>query len=156
MRQESDPLSFRLISTKQLPLSLLVDLHGCQGWIRQAAALAVELVKAFDRARSTTDSAWQHAFLRIANVPGATEVKAYFVGSRGIGIVDVVAHKPFIHWASGIAGQICDSLQSARPFKVALVELNADFSCEMKYEFQNPQRWAISRFKGGSGLPAEY
>jgi len=102
------------------------------------------------------DSAWQRGFLRIANAPGVIEVKASFVGSHGIEIVDVIAHKPFIHWASGIAGQIRDSLQSASPFKVALVELNADFSYEVKYEFENSQRWAISKLNGGSGLPVEH
>ena len=71
-------------------------------------------------------------------------------------MVDVVSHKPFFHWASGIVGQLRDSLPSASPFKVALVELNADFSYEVRYEFDNAQRWAISKLNAGSGLPSEH
>ncbi|SEM43223.1 hypothetical protein SAMN05518845_12521 [Variovorax sp. YR750] len=85
-----------------------------------------------------------------------TEVKASLVGTRGVEIVDVIAHKPFFHWANGIVEELRDSLPSASPFKVALVELNADFSYEVKYEFDNARRWAISKLNGGSGLPSEY
>ena len=120
------------------------------------AALTVDLVKAFAREMPTVDAAWQRAFLRIALAPGVAEVKASYVGSRGVELVDVMAHKPFIHWVSGVAGQLRDSLQAASPFKVALVVLNADFSYEVKYEFENPQRWAISKLNGGSGLPADH
>ncbi|HEX7690435.1 MAG TPA: hypothetical protein VF453_22195 [Burkholderiaceae bacterium] len=122
----------------------------------RSAALTVELVKAFARELASIDRAWQRAFLRLAAQPGVTEVKASLVGSRGVEIVDVVAHKPFFHWANGIVGQLRDSLPSTSPFKVALVELNADFSYEVKYEFDNAQRWAISKLNGGSGLPTEY
>jgi len=66
------------------------------------------------------------------------------------------AAKSFSQWANGIVVQLRDSLPSASPFKVALVELNTDFSYEVKYEFENPQRWAISKLNGRSGLPAEH
>ncbi|MGN6525638.1 MAG: hypothetical protein ACTHL8_04565 [Burkholderiaceae bacterium] len=120
------------------------------------AALTLQLVKAFAREVASIESTWQRAFLRLAAQPGATEVKASLVSTRGIDIVDVVAHKPFFHWANGIVGELRDSLPSASPFKVALVELNADLSYEVKYEFENARRWAISKLNGGSGLPSEY
>lgn len=120
------------------------------------AALVVDLARAFAREMPTINPSWQRAYLRIAidaDVPGA---KASYVSPAGVAIVDVIAHKPFFHWVTGIAGQLRDSLESKKPFKVALLILDSDLSYEMKYEYGNERRWAISKLNGGSGIPAEH
>jgi len=122
----------------------------------QNAALVVELAKAFAHEMPTIAPSWERAYLRIEVDANSSGAKASFVGPGGIGIVDVIAHKPFFHWVNGIAGQLRDSLGSAKPFKVALMTLNADLSYEMKYEYGNGRRWGISKLNGASGIPDEH
>lgn len=120
------------------------------------AALVVELAQAFAREMPAIAPDWQRAYLRIAVGQQGSAAKASFVSQGGVGIVDVIAHKPFFHWVTSIARELCNSLPLSKPPKVALMILNEDLSYEVKYEYDNERRWTISKLNGASGIPEEH
>ena len=120
------------------------------------AALTIEVVKAFAREMSSIDQTWQRAYLRISIDSNSSQTKASYTGASGVKLVNVMAHKPFFHWVNGLACELRDSLESAEPFKVALVVLSSDFSYDVKYEYKNQNRWLISKLDGASGIPDEH
>jgi hypothetical protein len=116
------------------------------------AALTVELVGAFAKEIATIGEVWERADLGIRTSTGNTEVKASYVGPTGVSIVNVLEHKAFFHWAPGTAARLFDTLEAQRPVKVALVVLNSDLSYELMYEYDDPNRWAISKLNGGTSV----
>jgi len=117
-------------------------------------ALTVELVAAFAKEVAAIDRAWQRAFLRIAKSTGVIEAKASYLGPTGTNIVNVLEHKVFFHWVPEIAERLFETLEATRPVRVALVVLSSDLSYELIYEYDDPNRWAISKLNGGTGVPS--
>jgi hypothetical protein len=122
--------------------------------LQNNAALTLDLVRAFAKEIASIGCTWHRAFLRIAVGTGYTEAKASYVGPAGATIVDVLAHKAFFHCVNEMTGPLFATLESARPIKVALVVLNADFSYELMYEYDDPNQWAISKLNGRTGVPS--
>ncbi|NHZ96415.1 hypothetical protein [Massilia sp. CCM 8734] len=122
--------------------------------LKDNAALTVELVVAFAKEVATINPTWQRAFLRIAKSTGVAEAKASYVGLTGTSIVNVLEHKIFFHWVTETAALLFETLEATRPVKVALVVLNPDLSYELTYEYSDPERWTISKFNGGTGVPS--
>lgn len=122
--------------------------------LKNNATLTVEIVGELAKEISTIEPTWQRAFLRISKGIGIAEAKASYVGPTGIIIVNVLEHKTFFHWVVDITDRFFETLDATRPVKVALVVLNSDLSYELTYEYDDPQRWTISKLNGGTGVPA--
>ncbi|MES2151456.1 MAG: hypothetical protein V4508_16895 [Pseudomonadota bacterium] len=121
---------------------------------QENAALTVDLVRAFAKEVASVTPTWQRAFLRFAKSTGVTEAKASYVGPAGTNILNVLEHKTFFHWVTETAERLFETQKATRPIKVALLVLNADFSYEITYEHEDPQRWTISKLNGGTGVPS--
>ena len=125
--------------------------------IDEASRLTVELAKSLIREMQGMGTPWKTAFLRVQFGDGVDTYKGSFVLSDGVQLFDVLKHKPFFASVREIAPQLREaSANGDAQFCVALLIVDSNFGCEVKYEYAEPNRWAISKLGGGTGVPVGY
>ena len=125
--------------------------------IDQATRLTVELAKALIREMQAMGAPWKKAFLRAEFGDRVQTYKSSFARDDGAELMDVLKHKPFFAAVREIAPQLREaSANGDKQFCVALLIVDSQFNYEVLYEYADPERWAISKLDGGSGLPVGY
>jgi len=100
---------------------------------------------------------WQRAFVRIEVGDGQQTCKGSYVLSDDVHIFDVLKHKPMFSDFHNFWPQLREaSSNSGKMFCVALLIVDSAFNYEIKYEYDDISRWAITKLDGASGLPAGY
>ena len=125
--------------------------------IEEATRLTVELAKSLIREMQALGTPWQKAFLRAEVGDGEETYKGSFVLDGGVHLIDVFKHKAFFAEVRELVPQLRDaSANGDRRFRVALLIVDSAFNYEVKYEYTDSGRWAISKVGGASGIPVGY
>lgn len=84
-------------------------------------------------------------------MPESPEAKGSYVHETGVEIIDVLKHKNFFH---PIAQKGKDPLAAlGKTEGVFLLSTDSNFDYEIKFEYQNLERWKITKMEGGTGMP---
>lgn len=125
--------------------------------IDEASHLTMELAKALIREMEAMETPWKTAFLRASSEDGVDTYKGSFILHDGVRLFDVLKHKPFFACVREIIPRLREaSANGDSQFRVALLIVDSKFNYEVKYEYVDPDRWAISKMDGGTGLPVGY
>jgi len=125
--------------------------------IEEATRLTVEFAKSLIREMQALGTPWQKAFLRAEFGDGEETYKGSFVLDGGVYLIDVLEHRAFFAAVRELVPQLRDaSATGDRRFCVALLVVDSTFDYEVKYEYADSGRWAISKFGGASGIPVGY
>lgn len=118
--------------------------------------ITVELAKLLISEMQAMNVDWKQAFMRMQAAPESVQIKGSFVLPNEIHLFDVFKHRPMIHAFSHKvrALQQATSHQN-KVFCVALLIVDSGFNFEVKYEYKNQNRWAISKMNNASGYPDE-
>ena len=116
----------------------------------EATPLIINIAKKFITLIRGVEPSWQTAYLRFVFRGSAAETKASYVHAAGVDIIDVLKHREFFH-AVTRQGQ---ELLSAHGKEHGLFLLIADssFNYEIKFEYEDLDKWRISKISG-TGVP---
>ena len=125
--------------------------------IEEATRLTIDLARSLIRELQATGTPWEKAFLRAEIDDSVETYKGSIVLADGAQMMDVVAHKAFFAAVREIVPKLrVASANGDRRFCVALLIVDSTFDYEVKYEYIDPGRWALSRRDGSNGVPAGY
>jgi hypothetical protein len=125
--------------------------------IDEQTHLTAELAKSLIREMEAMGTRWNTAFLRAQFEDGVDTYNGSFVLDDGVHLFDVLKHKPFFAFVREIAPRLrAASANGDAQFRVALLVVDSGFDYEVKYDYADADRWAISKLNGGTGMPVGY
>jgi hypothetical protein len=117
----------------------------------EATPLVVDLAKGLVSLVRDVAPDWRKAFLRICVRDAVSEAKASYVHERGVDIVDVLKHKDFFHAVTAQGRALLAILDKPEGLFLLVVDSALDY--EIKFEHKDMRKWAISKMRGGTGVP---
>lgn len=117
----------------------------------KAAQLVVDMAQALVSTIQAIDSSWERAYLRFSREPGQSQVKASYVHAGEADLVSVMSHRDFFSFAQRTGEALLAAVGKERG--VILVWVDSNFDYEVKFEYDDLSRWAITRMDGGTGIP---
>ncbi len=117
----------------------------------EATPIIVDLAKSFVSLMQGLASDWSTAYLRICSREAMSEAKASYVHRSGVQIIDVLEHKEFFHAAAAKGRDLLAALEKSAGLFVLIVDSALDY--EIKCEYDDMNKWRISKIKGGTGVP---
>jgi hypothetical protein len=140
----------KLLSLKKSPDKLHQHLDA-------NAELTVELAKIFIQEIQSSYSTWESAYLRIDANEDSIGCRISCKRSTQIELLDVLQHKSFTNAVIEIGSQLRECTPSnGKKFLVLLLVIENNFNYEIQYEYENSNRWAITKLGGGTGVPVGY
>lgn len=125
--------------------------------IEEASRLVLQLARLLIREMQAMGKPWKKAFLRSEIAEDVHTHSGSFVLGDAAYLFNVFEHKAMFSTVSAIAPQLLEATANGdKRFCVALLIVDADFNYEVKYEYDDAGRWAISKLGGGSGMPQGY
>jgi hypothetical protein len=122
--------------------------------IEEATHLTIELARLLIREMQSMGKPWKKAFLRSKIANGMCTHEGSYTLRDAVYLFNVLQHKAMFSTAHEIVPQLREaSANGDRRFCVALLIVDSDFNYEMKYEYDDADRWAISKLGGRSGVP---
>lgn len=116
-----------------------------------ASSLVVEIAKKFITLMMGVEPQWEKAYLRFSCNNSVAELKASFVSETGVEIIDVLKYKDFFHPMNMQGQELLAALGKIKG--VFLLVIDAKFDYEINFEYQDMNRWKISKLAGGTGVP---
>ena len=117
----------------------------------EATPLVVDVAKSFISLVRNIAPDWQKAYLRFSKWDSVSESKASYVHSSGVEIIDVLKHKEFFQSISRSGGDLLTAVGKEKG--IFLLEIDSNFDYEIKFEYENPENWRITKLGGGTGIP---
>ncbi len=121
---------------------------------QQASVAVVELAKRLFQLVQQLEPGWLRVFFRFSAVDdqyGSTA--SYVVGSKAV-LIDAIRNSPFYRAMNSQCLELFRLLD--KEGGVLLLAAASDFKYEIKFDFEDMDRWKISLMDGGTGIPADY
>ena len=120
-------------------------------------SLTVALAKNFVQEISSSYSGWESAYLRIEATEESIGCRISCKLPHQVELLDVLQHKPFTRTVMEIGAKLREQVpQNGKKFIVLLIVIESNFNYEIQYEYENSNRWAITKLGGGTGIPEGY
>lgn len=117
----------------------------------EASPLVIDIARGFISLVMSIEPGWKKAYLRFLAEESESEVKGSVVSESGVQIIDVLKHKDFFHPAAAKGRELLQAL--GKDEGLFLLIIDSSFDYEIKFEYENMDRWKISKFDGGTGIP---
>jgi hypothetical protein len=121
----------------------------------QATALVIDLAKHVIGYMRTALPSWQEVYVRI-DTPSDSQrgARVSYVDASGVTIIDVMEHRDLIAGILPIAQQLRDALaNNGRKFRVCLFRANAELDYHIDFEWNDANKWAMTKLRGATALP---
>lgn len=96
-------------------------------------------------------SGWQTAYLRFVKFTDGNGICASYRSCDDVELLDVFEHKDFFRKAKSIGAGIF--LSKGKRRGVFLLTVNKDLDYEIEFEYDDLEKWQISKEDGASGIP---
>jgi hypothetical protein len=117
----------------------------------EATPLVIDIAKGFIALVREIEPTWEKAYLRLVSDDSTAEAKASYVHATGVEIINVLRHKAFFHSVTKQGQELLVALGKDRG--LFLLVADSSFNYEIKFEYQDLQKWRISKIAGGTGVP---
>jgi hypothetical protein len=117
----------------------------------EATPLVIDIAKAFIALVREVEPTWEKAYLRFVAVDSTAEAKASYVHATGVEIINVLKHKGFFHSVTRKGQELLAAL--GKDHGLFLLVADSTFNYEIKFEYQDLEKWRISKIAGGTGVP---
>lgn len=116
-----------------------------------ASPLVIEIAKKFITLMMDIEPQWKKAYLRFSSNNSVAEAKASFLSETGVEIVDVLKCKDFFHYMNVKGQELLMAL--GKTTGVFLLVIDSNFDYEINFDYQDMNRWKITKLAGGTGIP---
>lgn len=117
----------------------------------EATPLVIELAKSFTSLVRGIAPDWRTGYLRFCSHDAVSESKASYVHQSGVEIVDVLQHMDFFNAATAKGKDVLAAIGKSEGLFLLIADSNFDY--EIKFEYDDMDKWKISKMKGGTGVP---
>ena len=117
----------------------------------EAAPHVIDIAKSFVALVRDVEPKWQKGYLRFCSHDLTTEVKASYVHGGGVEIINTLKHKNFFGSFTKKGKELLAALGKDRGLFLLVIDSSLNY--EIKFEYQNLERWRITKLEGASGIP---
>lgn len=118
---------------------------------QEASSVVVELAKGLIAFMQRLDPTWDKAYFRFSSEGLKHGSNGSYVAGSKVSLIDPFESGDFF---KNMNFQCLELLRMlGKDVGVLLLSADAKFNYEMKYEFQDLERWRITKMNGGTGLP---
>ena len=116
-----------------------------------ATPLIVDIATGFASLVGRTEPRWSRAYLRLRTAGAVSEAKGSYVHEAGVEIIDVLKHSDYFSSVVQSGQDLLGAL--GRTEGVLLLVVDPDLHYEVMFEYQNLERWRMTKLGGGTGIP---
>jgi hypothetical protein len=113
--------------------------------------IVIDIAKSFTKLMQGIEPKWNKAFLRFSGQDSVCEVKGSYLQGADVVMINALKHKNFFHPINDKGEELLISLGKKQG--VFLLILNPNLEYEIKFEYDDLNRWNISKLDGGLGVP---
>ena len=117
----------------------------------EQALIVVELAKEFIGLVRSIEPKWNRAFFRFSTDEMKYGSNASYSFDSAVTLIDPFKCKPFFSSMNEKGKQLFRLIKKERG--VLLLTVDSDFNYDTKFEYDNLERWKISKIDGGTGVP---
>ena len=119
--------------------------------MKTESEIVIDIAREFMELIPELAPTWSKAYFRFSmDVSGHGSNASYASGSSVV-IIDPFKNATFFAKANAKGVELLNKLQKKRG--VVLVQIDSNFNYEVKFEFDDLERWRISKLNGGTGIP---
>jgi len=117
--------------------------------------LVIELAKVLISAMQQRVPKWQRAYIRFEASDSHHGAKGSYITDEGIFIFDVFKFNELFRLMKSLGFELREELANEdRRFCLFLLSVDSGFDYNIDFEWNDPSRWAISKIRGATGIPA--
>jgi hypothetical protein len=116
----------------------------------QSAAI-VELAKRLIELMREIAPDWQAAYYRYQQSPGQTAANGSYVQGADVTLIGAMRHGAFYEAMGALSAGLLAEI--GKPRAVLLLRAGSDFSYDVKFEYDDLDRWKITKLDGRTGIP---
>jgi len=117
----------------------------------QASALVVELARHFTDTVSKLAADWEVAYFRFDEQPGAFGSAASYVMPGKVQLIGALRQAEFYATMNRLGHALFQ--QIGQTLGLFLLTVHADGAYDIQFEWDDLDRWQISKMDGGTGIP---
>lgn len=117
----------------------------------KAAPTLIETVGKFISLVKDIEPQWKKAYLRFELHNSNSEIKGSIVSNSGVEIINTITHSDFLHSIHDSSQELLIKLGKDAGLFILIVD--SDYNYEIKFEYQNMNKWQISKLDNGNGIP---
>ncbi|GAB7549703.1 hypothetical protein [Cupriavidus sp. 8B] len=117
----------------------------------EQSVIVIELAKEFMELIRQIAPAWSRAYFRFCLEGSKHGSNGSYVIDSKVDIIDPFTHNAFFRGMNEKAMQLLALLSKDQA--VLLLVIDSTFNYDIKFEYQNLDRWRITKANGGSGVP---
>jgi hypothetical protein len=115
------------------------------------AAAVVDLAKEFMELTHRVEPAWKKAYFRFSADESRRGSNASCVTDERVLLVDPFKYDAFFKSMNEKSVRLLKLME--KEWAVVLLSIDSAFDYEIKFEYQNLDRWRITKINGGTGVP---
>ena len=117
-----------------------------------SAPIVIELARSAIAHLRETAPDWTTAYVRIAREPGSIQCKGSYVTPSQVLLFKAIG-SDFLGRMRDTGERLFEALDKDRGVALLVVQSSLDY--EIKFDWDDPARWAISRMDGATGVPTD-
>jgi len=121
-----------------------------QGGLDASSPIVIELASMAVAHLGELAPDWTTAYVRIACDAGSRQSKGSYVTASGIFMFNAMADD-FLRRMREVGGQLFEAMKKDRG--VALLIVRPDLDYEIRFEWEDLERWPIAKLNGATGIP---
>lgn len=120
----------------------------------QASQVVVELAKTLIDAMQKIAPSWTRAFMRLDASNQHIGAKGSYVADSGVSLLGTLDYKQLFDAMLNLGAQLRQATSNnGKQFVVCLILIESNFDYEVKFEYDDPRKWEITKLDGASGIP---
>lgn len=117
----------------------------------ETTPLVIDIAKSFIKLMQEIEPKWNKAYLRFCSQELVCETKGSYVCGAEIKIINALSYKYFFHSINEKGQELLAFLGKMQG--IFLLTIDSNFEYKIVFEYQNLNRWKISKLNGGTGIP---
>ncbi|AXV76818.1 MULTISPECIES: hypothetical protein [Ralstonia solanacearum species complex] len=116
-----------------------------------ATAVVIELAKEFIELMRELDPKWSKAYYRFRSEGGRYGSNASYISESNVSLIGALKWAGFYERMNARGAKLVEILGKTQG--VFLLTIDAEFSYDIKFDWEDLSRWEITKLDGGTGLP---
>lgn len=116
-----------------------------------ATAIVVELAREFMRLMRELEPNWSRAYYRFRSEGARYGSNASYVSDADASLIGALKWAGFYERMNAHGVELLEVL--GKPQGVFLLIIDSEFNYDIRFEWENLNRWEITKLNGGAGLP---
>jgi hypothetical protein len=114
--------------------------------------LVVEIAREFMTLLQSGGQPWVRGFFRFRSEENSFGSNASYVFGEHVFLISAMRNKVFYERTNELGRRLIESFDRTRG--LFLIVVKSDFSYEIKFEWDDLNKWEIGKIDGGTGLPS--